>query len=98
MSFHKKLQNRFRVPLPGGTIGKYGTFGKTGTAWALSPYLGPMNPLSVDPDVLGARGSSKMLGRSVDRAEDKKVGDALAVELQQQKAAAAGGGGGGEAL
>ena len=89
MGFFKKLSKRLRLPVPGGTAGKYGKVGKIGAALALGPILGPINPASMDPDVVGARGSAKMIGRSVDQAEDKKAGDIAAADQQQKAAAAA---------
>ena len=79
----KSLSKRFRVPMPGGTAGKYSKVLKIGAA------LGGTGGVMLDPEVIGARGSAKMLGRSVDQAKDKTIGDALAVEQQQQVAAAA---------
>lgn len=83
------LLKKTKLPMPGGTAGKYGKVGKIGAAFSLGPAFGPINPASIDPEVIGARGSAKMIGRSVDQAKDKKIGDALAVAEQQQVAAAA---------
>ena len=79
---NKKFLQRFKLPMPGGTAEKYGTVGKIGAA-----FLGP-SPVALDPDVLGARGSAKDIGRSVDQAKDKKMSDDFAM-AQQQKADAA---------
>jgi hypothetical protein len=83
MSFFKNLVKK--LPMPGGTIGKYSKAIKIGAALTGAGGLGAM----IDPEVTGARGSAKSLGRSVDQAKDKKIGDDLAVEQQQQAAAAA---------
>jgi len=66
----KKLSKRMKLPMPGGTAGKYGKVGKIGAALALGPVLGPLNPVSMDPEVLGARASTSGT-RSVDQAEDQ---------------------------
>lgn len=85
---NEKLLKRFRQPLPGGTAEKYGTAGKVGAALFGGAAIGP-NPAMLDPDVIGARGSAKMIGRSVDQEKDKKMGDAFEVAQQQQIDAAA---------
>ena len=82
---NKQFLKRFKLPLPGGTVGKYGTALKIGMA--LPP--GPTQQASaLDPDVLGARGSAKMMGRSVDQAKDKNM-LAATEEADRQKAEAA---------
>lgn len=90
--FNKKQLKKFSFGakyLPAGSDSKYTTFGKTGLAVALTPVLGPANPLAYDPDVMGARGSAKEFGRSVDQAKDKKKSEAAAVAAQQAADAAA---------
>ena len=89
MSFFKKLFKKAKLPMPGGTIGKYSKAGKIGAALALGPVLGPINPVSMDKDVIGARGSAKMLGRSVDQAKDKTSLIATETETSQKAEAAA---------
>ena len=83
----KKLMKRFKIPVPGGTAGKYGGAAKILTA------LNPGNPFqqaaSLDPQVLGARGSAKMPGRSVDQAKDKTMLAATEIGEQQKVEAAA---------
>lgn len=92
MSF-KKLMKRMKLPVPGGTVGKFSKAGKIGAALALGPILGPVNPVSMDPEVLGARGSAKDIGLSVDEAEQRKLGDiremdaATAAQEQAKKVA-----------
>ena len=83
MSLFKKLLKRANIQMPGGSTGEYSKVLKIGAAF------GGAAPAMLDEEVIGARGSAKMLGRSVDQAKDKKIGDALAVEQQQQVAAAA---------
>ena len=82
MAFFKDLSKRSKLPMPGGTAGKYSTAGKTGLALAgVAPAMG-------DPEVTGARGSAKNIGLSVDQEKQKKMGDA-ADQVVAQKAAAA---------
>jgi hypothetical protein len=81
----KSMLKKAKLPMPGGTIGKYSKAIKIGAALTGAGGLGAM----IDPEVTGARGSAKSLGRSVDQAKDKKVVDAIAVEQQQQAAAVA---------
>ena len=83
MGFFKKLSKFTRLPMPGGTAGKYGKTAK------ILAGLGGVAPALLDPEVVGARGSAKMIGRSVDQAEDKKAGDIAAADQQQKAAAAA---------
>ena len=66
---------KFNLPLPGGTVGKFGKVGKIGAALAVGPILGPINPYATDSEVLGARGSAKKgtFGQSVDRAKEYKI-------------------------
>ena len=73
---------KFKLPIPGGTAKKYGTVGKIGAA------LSGFAPAMLDKDVVGARGSAKMLGRSVDQAKDKTTLVATE-EADRQKAEAA---------
>lgn len=83
---NKQLLKRFKLPIPGGTVGKYGTFLKVGMG--LSP--GPTQlAAGLDPDVLGARISTRDIGRSVDQAKDKRMAKGLAAAQQQQADAAA---------
>ena len=72
-SFFKKLLKRSQVPFPGGKGNENKTGFKLGGALALGPVLGPINPLSLDKDVLGARGSTKTFGLSVDREKEYKI-------------------------
>lgn len=81
----KKLLKKFKLPLPKG-LEKYGTGLKVGQALMPGPL---QQAASLDPDVLGARGSAKMLGRSVDQAKDKKFSEEAEVNHQRQTAAAA---------
>ncbi|HJW82445.1 MAG TPA: hypothetical protein VJ396_09395 [Acidiferrobacterales bacterium] len=86
----KKLSKRAKLPVPGGTAGKYGAVGKIISALGVGPVLGPINPLSMDPEVLGAR-AGKSGTRSVDQERDQKalaVAEAAA-EAEQARAAAA---------
>jgi hypothetical protein len=94
MSLFKKLGKRLRIQLPGGTIGKYGKVGKILGALAIGPVAGPVNPLSMDPEVLGARGSARRgsFGLSVDRAKEYKIDEVnenarVATETAAQDAA-----------
>lgn len=73
MSLFKKLSKRIGVPVPGGKDGKYSKLFKIGGALAAGPALGPVNPFSMDKDVLGARGSFSNPGLSVDRAKEYKT-------------------------
>lgn len=70
-----KLGQRLKLPLPGGSGGEYGKAGKILGALAMGPALGPVNPLSMDPEVLGARGSVKNPGLSVDEAKQQTLGE-----------------------
>ena len=79
----KKFLKRLKLPVPGGTAGKYGKVGKIGAALALGPVLGPVNPASMDPEVLGARGSAQRPGLSVDEAEAQKAGEQRDLEVRQ---------------
>lgn len=63
---------------------KYSTGIKIGAALSGIGGLGAM----LDPDVTGARGSAKMLGRSVDQVKDKNM-LAATEEADRQKAEAA---------
>jgi len=76
--------------MPGGTAGKYGKVGKIGAALALGPVLGPLNPVSMDPEVLGAR-AGRSGTRSVDQEEDQRVlaGAEATAEAEQAASAAA---------
>ena len=91
MSLFKKLLKKAQVklPMPGGTTGKYAKFGKIGAALALGPALGPVNPASMDPEVLGARGSASRPGASVDRAKEYKIDETNAGIAANTAAAAA---------
>ena len=51
--------------------------------------MGMPNYMSFDKDVIGARGSAKDMGQSVDSAKGKKMGAAMDVATEQQAAAAA---------
>lgn len=78
----KKLLKKLKLPMP-KVSEKYNKALKIGMA------LVPGNlAAKVDPDVLGARGSAKMLGRSVDQAEDKKAGIANEARVAAEQAAA----------
>lgn len=83
MGVFKSLSKRLKLPMPGGTVGKYSTGFKTLGALTFN------NPGTLlDPDVLGARGSLKDPGRSVDQAKDKTMLIATE-EVANQKAASA---------
>lgn len=62
-------------------------------AFKIGTALNPGNPLQpaagLDKDVLGARGSYRDPGRSVDKAKEKKFGEAFEAEAQQKVDAAA---------
>ena len=49
----------------------------------------PIASFSANKDVLGARGSFRDPGSSIDHAKEKKMGEAFAVEQQQKDASAA---------
>ena len=83
MSFLKKLFKKSAPPMPGGTAGKYGKSAKFMAA------LSGFGPAMLDKDVVGARGSAKMIGRSVDQAKDKTTLMATEEDTQQKAAAAA---------
>ena len=89
-SLFKKLSKRLKLPMPGGTLGKYATVGKVGAALALGPALGPVNPFSMDPDVIGARGSAKKPGLSVAREQEYAQDERTAVAAEGARVAAAG--------
>ena len=80
----KKLSKRLKLPMPGGTVGKYGKAGKILAA------LGGVAPAMVDPEVLGARAGSSGT-RSVDQEEDQRVlaGAEATAEAEQAASAAA---------
>lgn len=83
----KDLLKRTRVNIPGLKDSKYSTGAKV--MQALAPGSPLQQASSLDPDVLGARGSAKMIGRSVDQAKDKTISMALEAEQQQKVEAAA---------
>ena len=83
MGFLSKLLKKAKPPMPGGTVGKYAKVAKIGAA------LSGFGPAMLDPDVVGARGSAKMLGRSVDQAKDKTNLIATETETSQKAEAAA---------
>lgn len=84
MGLFKKLLKQSKLPMPGGTAGKNSKGLKIGAALTFN------NPGSLlDPEVLGARGSIKDLGRSVDQAKAKTISDANTVATEQKAAAAA---------
>ena len=85
MGMFKSLSKRLKLPLPKG-MEKYGTGLKVGATLMAIPGL--QQSASLDPDVLGARGSTKEFGRSVDQAKDKTMLVATE-EATNQKAAAA---------
>lgn len=93
INFNKRGLGRLKLKLPGGTAGKYGKVGKIVAALGVGPVLGPVNPLAMDPEVLGARGSAQNYGLSVDEAKQQKLGDikemdaATAAQEQAKKAA-----------
>jgi hypothetical protein len=73
MSFKKLFRKQLgRLKLPGGKGVKI--------AGALSGAA----PFMFDPEVLGARGSAKDLGKSVDEAKADKAGEAREAEAQRQ--------------
>ena len=86
----KNLSKRMKLPMPGGTVGKYGKAGKIGAALALGPALGPLNPVSMDPDVLGAR-ADKSGTRSVDQEKDQSIlaANEATAEAEQNRLATA---------
>ena len=86
MSLFKNLAKKLKIPLPKG-LEKYGTGLKVGATLLGIP--GVSQSASLDPAVLGARGSTKELGRSVDQAKDKSLLEANIASDAQQKAAAA---------
>ena len=81
-----KALKKFKLPLPGGTAGKYGKFAKLMTA----AIPGPSGMVAgLDKDVLGMRASAKHFGRSVDQAKDKSLLKSTEEAAAQQAAAAA---------
>lgn len=66
MSLFKKLQKRLNFQMPGGSENSTGL--KIGGALAMGG-----GPLMFDKEVLGARGSTKNFGLSVDREKEYKM-------------------------
>lgn len=88
MSLFKKLSKKLKIKLPGGTVGKYGKVGKILGALAIGPVAGPVNPLSMDKDVLGAKGSISSPGLSTDKAKEYKFDAATAAASAATEASA----------
>lgn len=81
----RKLSRRMRLPVPKGVPSGWGKAGKIISALGVGPVLGPINPLSMDPEVLGARASASGGGTvSVDEAKADKIGEAREAEVVRQ--------------
>lgn len=83
MAFNiKKLLKRL-PNIPGGKVAKIGG------ALAAGPVFGPVNPFALDPEVIGARGSAKRPGLSVDQAQVYKQDERDAATAEGVRVAAA---------